>query len=123
MSRAQALQKELTQLETVNRAVGELISTLRNTRQNIAATENATEDTQLLLEKWVRILSQAHFTKDILSNPNWQAEHDENHVASRLQQELELAATLAALQRENEQLRAAHRERRGTKRPRTPGRD
>ncbi|RLV83387.1 hypothetical protein JA9_002846 [Meyerozyma sp. JA9] len=120
-----ALEKELTQLETVNAAVADLISTLRTTRQNIAITHEATDDTQKLLNKWVQILSQTNFTRDILTNPHWQIEEEEGYIESRLQQEKELTETLASLRQDNEELTRkleAREAKRGVKRPRTPKR-
>ena len=120
-----ALEKELTQLETVNAAVADLISTLRTTRQNIAITHEATDDTQKLLNKWVQILSQTNFTRDILTNPHWQIEEEEGYIESRLQQEKELIETLASLRQDNEELTRkleAREAKRGVKRPRTPKR-
>ncbi|EDK39660.1 hypothetical protein PGUG_03758 [Meyerozyma guilliermondii ATCC 6260] len=118
-----ALEKELRQLETVNAAVSDLIGTLRTTRQNIAITHEATDDTQKLLNKWVQILSQTNFTRDILTNPHWQLEEEEGYIESRLQQEKELTETLASLRQDNEELTRkleARETKRGVKRPRTP---
>lgn len=119
MSRQAALEKELRQLEAVNATTSDLIQTLRTTRQNIRAAHDATDDTQQLLNKWIRILSQTNFTRDILTNPRWQIDDDDKYVESRLEEERQLAETLALLRLENEELTRKLETKRGVKRPRT----
>lgn len=105
-TRQLALERELEQLININSVVGSLIDTIRVTQRNIVRTNEATQSTDKLLDQWIRILSQAKFTREVLQNVNWDGspESEDDNVDLKLQEEQSLLNELNQLTQENKLL-------------------
>lgn len=101
-----ALEKELQQLTAINESVATMIETIRSTQTNIMKTQESTENTDKLLNQWIRILSQTNFTNEILQNPHWNGstEIDDSEIEIKLNEEQELINDLNELINENSEL-------------------
>ncbi|EGV61480.1 hypothetical protein PSN45_000148 [Yamadazyma tenuis] len=102
MSKQVALERELAQLTQINSVVGKLVSTIQTANSDIHKVHGSINNTNELLFKWVQILSQTTYTKDIISNSNWNGEDID--LDKKLTEEAELKRQLNELERENEQL-------------------
>ncbi|CUM52786.1 uncharacterized protein AC631_03037 [Debaryomyces fabryi] len=101
-----ALEKELQQLTAINTSVATMIEAIRSTQTNIMKTQESTENTDKLLNQWIRILSQTNFTNEILQNPHWNGstEIDDEEIEIKLNEEQELINDLNELINENSEL-------------------
>lgn len=101
-----ALEKELQQLTAINASVATMIEAIRSTQTNIMKTQESTENTDKLLNQWIRILSQTNFTNEILQNPHWNGstEIDDEEIELKLTEEQELINDLNELINENSEL-------------------
>lgn len=97
-----ALERELSQLTEVNKVIGNLISTIQNTNKDIHKVNDSINHTNDLIFKWVQIISQTSFTKDIINNSNWNGE--DIQLDEKLIKEAELKRQLAQLESENNDL-------------------
>lgn len=105
MSRQEALDKELQQLKQINHIVGDIITSVRTTHENLGTTNESMENTNKLVDQWIRILSQADYTKEMLLNLDWQGDDDINQkIDDKLEKEKELQQVIDNLVRENTQL-------------------
>lgn len=102
-----ALEKELEQVKRINQVVGRLINTIQVTGTNIQKTNEASQNTSILLNQWIRILSQTNFTNEIINNEVWNGKNidiTEDEIEEKLQAESKLEEELRALNKENETL-------------------
>lgn len=104
MSRQIALERELEQLTQINKVIGDVITTISKTGDNIGTANESIENTNQLLNQWIRILSQANYTKDIINNGSWQGENENDNIESKLQHEQELIEQVNELMKEQRQL-------------------
>lgn len=104
MSRQIALERELEQLTQINKVIGDVITTISKTGDNIGTANESIENTNQLLNQWIRILSQANYTKDIINNGSWQGENDNDDIESKLQHEQQLIEQVNELMKEQRQL-------------------
>lgn len=101
-----ALEKELQQLTKINETVSTMIQAIRSTQTNIMKTQDSTENTDKLLNQWIRILSQTNFTNEILQNPHWNGltEIEDGEIELKLVEEQQLMNELNGLDNENGEL-------------------
>ncbi|CAK7891475.1 hypothetical protein CAAN1_01S05314 [[Candida] anglica] len=101
-----ALEKELAQLTDINNTVATLISTIQTTKSNISKTNNTTQNTDKLLDKWIKILSQTHFTQEIISKTHWSGTSgvSDEELEIKIEEERELVKNLQELENENQEL-------------------
>ncbi|ODV78996.1 uncharacterized protein CANTADRAFT_21778 [Suhomyces tanzawaensis NRRL Y-17324] len=97
-----ALERELAQLERINSTISRLISTIRTTHTNIDSMNESSNNTHILLDQWIRILSQTNFTHEII-NDGWNGETADVEGLAEL--EKSLLEELASLEDENGALR------------------
>lgn len=104
-----ALEKELEQLVSINEAVGAIIKTIKKTQGNLKKIDESTENADKLLTQWIRILSQANFTKETLQNPHWNGNIDleDDSLDAKLTREQELIEEAHQLDRDNSELEKA----------------
>lgn len=104
MSREESLQKELSQLVSLNSMADQLLDTIKKTQNNIFTSKRATDSTSALLEDWIKILNQTKFVNDALDDPSWTGPNDAEVAETNNSQEVSLTAELRALEKENESL-------------------
>ncbi|KAL7662907.1 DASH complex subunit DUO1 [[Candida] zeylanoides] len=106
LARQLALEKELKQLTAINKTVATLIATIQVTSADISKTNQTTHHTDKLLDKWIKILSQTHFTQRIISKPHWTGTSgiSDEELESKIQEERTLLNSLEEMEAENEQL-------------------
>ncbi|KAH3672385.1 hypothetical protein WICMUC_004221 [Wickerhamomyces mucosus] len=66
-----ALEKELTELETINSTIENIIESIEVTEDNFNRIINTSQSTNKLLDIWIKILSQTSHTNSILSDVKW----------------------------------------------------
>lgn len=106
-NRQLALERELSQLSKINDTVSNLIDAIKTTSSNIQQTNRATQNTKTLLNQWIRILSQANFTNEIINDDNWNGKNisvTEDEIEYKLNLEKQLDETYRKLIMENEEL-------------------
>lgn len=105
-ARQLALEKELKQLELINSTVSSLLSTIQTTKVNIQKTNQTTENTDKLLDKWIKILSQTHFTQNIILKPHWTgiSGTSDEELNKKIAEENQLIKDLEELENENQRL-------------------
>ena len=98
-----ALENELKQLNHINMIISDLIGSIKITKNNITRTNEATENTDKLVNQWIRILSQSQYTSETLQNPHWNgaSEFDEEEIELKSAEEQELTVELNELLDEN----------------------
>ena len=101
-----ALQKELKQLQAINTAISSLTSTIQLTKTNIAKTNETTRNSDKLLDKWIKILSQTHFTQEIILKTHWTGSSgiSDEELDKKIEEEKELLKNLEELENENQLL-------------------
>lgn len=104
MSRQATLEKELRQLNDLNKMADLLLETINKTQQNIASSKSATDSTSALLESWIKILNQSKFVSDLLEDPSWKGGVDIEASNGLDSEEAKLNAELQALEKENSTL-------------------
>jgi len=81
---------------------------IQSTSANLNTISRSSGTTELLLDQWIRILNQTNFTHDVINDPNWVPE--ENDESQDLQQKLlleqNLLVQLNTLESENAKLQS-----------------
>ncbi|KAG7195012.1 uncharacterized protein KQ657_004124 [Scheffersomyces spartinae] len=102
-------ERELMQLEKLNKALTNIVSSVRSTNLNLQQANESAEHTQILFEYWIRILSQASVNLDMMDHigdlgvdVNGAEERAETLVTTRDKK----SKVLASLEAENDSLRA-----------------
>lgn len=108
MSRQLALEKELSQVKSLNRTIDILIESVASAKLNIAETKSATDSAGALLEDWIKILNQTAFVRNALQDARWKGlnEEAENGADEGLEQVAQLQAELEALEEQNTRLQS-----------------
>ncbi|CAK9441208.1 uncharacterized protein LODBEIA_P50770 [Lodderomyces beijingensis] len=75
-TREAALEKELSQLLTINNTLTTLHSTLAKISRDISHFNDSTRNTSKMMSQWSSILQGASFTLDMLDNRNWDPQNE-----------------------------------------------
>lgn len=102
MSKQVALERELAQLTHINEVISRLIESIDSTNKGIHHVNDSITNTNALMFKWIQILSQTSYTRDIINNSTWNGE-DMNLLEKYTRQD-ELQRQLEALEKENDLL-------------------
>lgn len=102
MSKQVALERELAQLTHINEVIGKLITSIDSTNKGINEVNDSITNTNALMSKWIQILSQTSYTRDIINNSTWNGE--EMNLQDKYAKQEELQRQLEALERENSHL-------------------
>ncbi|KAK6199413.1 DASH complex subunit Duo1-domain-containing protein [Scheffersomyces amazonensis] len=117
-NRQLALERELAQLNRINSTMANLIQTIKFTNGNIAKLNDASGSTHVLLDQWIRILSQTNFTHDVINDKVWkgnrigdneeeeigEGEDESDDYEEKIELEQQLLREYESLEAENEQL-------------------
>ena len=104
--RHEALQNELRQLKAINGAVSDVLTTIQTSSTNVQKLNKTTESSHKLLDKWIKILSQTHFTQEIILKTHWTGSSgvSDEDLEKKIQQERDLLKQLEELENENQKL-------------------
>lgn len=109
-----ALERELAQLTRINSTVANLIQTIKFTNTSVDKMNDSSNNTHILLDQWIRILSQTNYTNSIIDNRNWHGiesnkevedENNEDGYELRLRYERDLLEQLKDVEGDNAKLR------------------
>ena len=109
-----ALERELAQLTRINSTVANLIQTIKFTNTSVDKMNDSSNNTHILLDQWIRILSQTNYTNSIIDNRNWHGiesnkevedENNEDGYELRLRYERDLIEQLKDVEGDNAKLR------------------
>jgi hypothetical protein len=109
-----ALERELAQLTRINSTVANLIQTIKFTNTSVDKMNDSSNNTHILLDQWIRILSQTNYTNSIIDNRNWHGiesnkevedENNEDGYELRLRYERDLLEQLKDIEGDNAKLR------------------
>lgn len=108
-----ALERELAQLTRINSTVANLIQTIKFTNTSVDKMNDSSNNTHILLDQWIRILSQTNYTNSIIENRNWHGIESNKEVEDesddgyelRLRYERDLLEQLREVEDDNAKLR------------------
>lgn len=96
-----ALERELDQLTHANNTIARLINSIQTTLNNVQRMNSSANNTDALLDQWVRILSQTQFTSQIINDQRWDGSKEEKE---EVVDEVKLVKELEDVEKENKEL-------------------
>lgn len=123
-SRVHALQRELEQLDAITTSIDNVIDSIEATSSNLDVVLSTTGSTNKLLDLWIKILSQASYTTNLLSDKNWKGiTKNEEEYQAQLKKFEELNRRYTQEKQRKEQEREALRQKKQTQEQRQQARE
>lgn len=110
--RQQTLEAELEQVRQVNDVMDGVNEAIEKSESDLDVVLNTVQNTDKLLDMWVKILSQTEHTQKLLSDPNWQGLTRDDELQAEREAALARKEEQERLEKERRQQQEAVRRKR-----------